>query len=221
MHNIKAVLFDLDNTLIDRNKAFVKYCNWFIDEYFHGSVVPDKKENMIALMVLLDENGYGNRRIKMYNELIEKWCLFNYSTEELVEKWENVFASFICINEKTNKLLKYFKEKYKLGLITNGRSQLQQSKIDAAGIRIFFDVIIVSDEVGIKKPERAIFEMACSKLNVDVHDAVFIGDHMQNDVIGATNAGLQAVWLNYKKLQNQSKICYNEIFKIDDLMGIL
>jgi putative hydrolase of the HAD superfamily len=223
MENIRAVIFDLDNTLIDRNQAFIKYCAWFIDTHFLFKALPEPKENMINRMILLDGDGYGNK-IDMYNELIKSWGLVHCSAEELLNKYVLNFARFTCLVEKANKLLKYLKEKYKLGIITNGLSQTQQGKIDVAGIRHWFDDIIVSGETGVEKPDRLIFEMSCNHLNVNVQNAVYIGDYFKNDVFGASNAGLRVIWLNYKKIQDSNLkkgVHFTEIFKIEDLMEIL
>src|ERR1035437_4218702 len=101
MKNIKAVLFDLDDTLIDRNQTFIKYCHWFIENHFKERTYPYTEENMIKKMIQLDECGYGNKT-KMYNKLIKSWELNNYSAEGLVNKWAEIFACFTSFDERTN-----------------------------------------------------------------------------------------------------------------------
>lgn len=84
---------------------------------------------------------------------------------------------------------------YALGLVTNGASCLQREKLRASGLSDYFDVVVVSAEVGARKPDRSVFGAAVLKLGV-ANDAVMIGDNVENDVNGALAAGLQAVWLN-------------------------
>jgi putative hydrolase of the HAD superfamily len=82
-----------------------------------------------------------------------------------------------------------------LGLLTNGASCLQREKIAGSGLGDRFDAVIVSGDLGIGKPDPAIFLHAVERLGVDPKRAVMVGDSYDRDVVGALMAGLRAVWL--------------------------
>lgn len=84
--------------------------------------------------------------------------------------------------------------KIALGMITNGYGQFQMYNIKALDIEKYFDVILVSEWEGIKKPDPRIFMNALKKLNVDPSECVFIGDHPENDVKAAQNVGMKGIW---------------------------
>ena len=83
-----------------------------------------------------------------------------------------------------------------LALITNGASCLQREKLTAAGLDDYFDVVVISGEFGVGKPERSIFEHTLSLLGSDREHAVVVGDSLARDVDGAIAAGLSTVWVN-------------------------
>jgi putative hydrolase of the HAD superfamily len=83
-----------------------------------------------------------------------------------------------------------------LALVTNGASCLQREKLAASGLGDYFDVVVVSAEFGVGKPDASIFSHALSRLGSDAEGAVMVGDSLSRDVDGAIAAGLQAVWLN-------------------------
>jgi putative hydrolase of the HAD superfamily len=83
-----------------------------------------------------------------------------------------------------------------LAIVTNGASDTQREKLAILGIADLFDAIIVSGEVGAAKPDPRIFEVALATLEVDAADAVHVGDSLRLDVGGALAAGIHAVWLN-------------------------
>lgn len=85
--------------------------------------------------------------------------------------------------------------KIKLGIITNGSARTQYAKLDHVRLRNYFQSIIVSEEVKIKKPHADIFKIALEQLSVSADKAWFIGDHPQNDIVGASEAGLHSIWL--------------------------
>lgn len=78
--------------------------------------------------------------------------------------------------------------------VTNGRSPFQEGNIRALGIEDFFSVIVVSEVVGLRKPDAAIFNAALDLLNVQPHEAVFIGDNPDADIVGAQAAELKGIW---------------------------
>ena len=79
-------------------------------------------------------------------------------------------------------------------MITNGYGQFQMDNIIALGIEKYFDIILVSEWEGIKKPDPLIFNNALRKLNVSANEAIYIGDHPENDVLGAKNVGMKGIW---------------------------
>jgi putative hydrolase of the HAD superfamily len=89
----------------------------------------------------------------------------------------------------------------KLGLVTNGASCLQREKLAASGFERYFDVIVVSGEVGVGKPAARIYSRTVELLGVPAGAAAMIGDSLERDVEGARAAGLHAVWLNRSRVR--------------------
>ncbi|HWH12807.1 MAG TPA: HAD family hydrolase [Solirubrobacteraceae bacterium] len=85
---------------------------------------------------------------------------------------------------------------HRLGLITNGASCLQREKLDASGLAVHFDAIVVSGDLGVAKPDPAVFRRALTLLDADPRDATMVGDSLPRDVDGAIAAGIRGVWLN-------------------------
>jgi putative hydrolase of the HAD superfamily len=113
-------------------------------------------------------------------------------------------------------------DSYELALITNGASCLQREKLTAAGLDDYFDVVVISGEFGVGKPERSIFEHTLSLLGSDREHAVVIGDSLARDVDGAIAAGLSAVWVNCSgRSRPENRPGLVEIAKLSDLPGAL
>jgi putative hydrolase of the HAD superfamily len=85
---------------------------------------------------------------------------------------------------------------YRLGLITNNESAHQRAKIAKVGLHELFPVIVISGEVGVAKPDAAIFTLACERAGVRPDEAVHIGDNPVADALGARDAGLHAILLD-------------------------
>jgi HAD superfamily hydrolase (TIGR01549 family) len=84
---------------------------------------------------------------------------------------------------------------YRLGLLTNGSTEMQWDKIRLLGIERAFDAIIVAGDVGIYKPDPEIFRILLSRLEADPGTALFVGDSYDMDIVGAHGAGLDAAWI--------------------------
>lgn len=96
-------------------------------------------------------------------------------------------------------ILDYLSEKYKLHIITNGFEEVQHLKLRNSGIRKYFNTVTTSEETGIKKPHRIIFEAALRKATVISQRSVMIGDSFEADILGAKNAGMHTLFFNYRK----------------------
>ncbi|QNE35142.1 HAD family hydrolase [Leifsonia shinshuensis] len=84
----------------------------------------------------------------------------------------------------------------RFGLITNGDLAFQRRKVEAVGLDSRMEHLIASGEVGVAKPDSRIFEYACSVFGARPAEAVYVGDRLRTDAIGAARAGLTGVWLN-------------------------
>lgn len=84
----------------------------------------------------------------------------------------------------------------RFGVITNGELKYQSPKVDAVGLRPYVEHLICSGELGIAKPDARIFQHACELFRLEPSAAVYIGDRLHTDAIGAAHAGLAGVWLD-------------------------
>jgi len=91
--------------------------------------------------------------------------------------------------------LENLKTQYKIAVITNGRVKAQATKIQVSGILPYFNVIAISEAVGVKKPDPRIFQHYIDELQLKANDCVYIGDHPINDIEAALNFGMKAVWV--------------------------
>ena len=81
-------------------------------------------------------------------------------------------------------------------MITNGDLGFQMDKMDTVSLTHRLEAIVASGALGFAKPDPRIFQHACSELGVEAHDALYVGDRLQTDAIGATSAGLAGVWID-------------------------
>lgn len=84
----------------------------------------------------------------------------------------------------------------RFGIITNGQLDFQMAKITAIGLEPRLEHIVASGEVGVAKPDPAIFLHACELFGVSPASAVYVGDRLHTDAIGARGAGLGGVWID-------------------------
>jgi putative hydrolase of the HAD superfamily len=84
----------------------------------------------------------------------------------------------------------------RLGVITNGEGEQQRAKLTALGLDDRFEIVIASADVGFAKPDARIFRLAATALGVPLERSLFIGDNRLGDAVGAQAAGMRGVWLN-------------------------
>jgi putative hydrolase of the HAD superfamily len=189
---IKAVIFDLDQTLIDRTATFKKFLEKQYQRFEHEMRgVP--REIFVSQAHHLDNNGYTPKE-ELYASLGQHFSL-NLETL-LLEDYKEYYGQEPILFPNVIRTLQNLKSTYLLGLITNGRSKGQNAKIDQAGLRPFFKVIKISEEEGVAKPNPIIFERCIQQLGVLTSQAVFVGDHPENDILAAAQARLKTIWIN-------------------------
>jgi len=187
----KLVLFDLDDTLCDHNAslrlrlrvAFAEACRGLDDVDLDALV-----EAAVARSV------FGT------DHFADILTTVGAGTPERVER---AVASYVSDRYRGLKLfdealevVDAVRQHVRVGMITNGPSVIQRNKIARLRIADAFPFILVSEEVGVWKPDPAIFQRALELGEAAPHEAVYVGDNPEHDVAGARAAGLASVWVN-------------------------
>lgn len=199
----KAVLFDFDETLQDRTLAFESYMEAFLDKYLPNATKEDR-EGYMEDMRVTGKGGYVNR-VEWCTQLINMWGWENApDPEELAYHYDSTFGNHNVIFENSIPLLKELKNRgYITGVITNGPSLLQNHKMDTSGLRPYCDIVVVSGDVGVHKPDPELFKITADRLNLKPEECVYVGDHPINDIQGALAAGMKAIRMNWGWFENQ------------------
>ncbi|NRD79813.1 HAD family hydrolase [Bacillus sp. BRMEA1] len=190
---VKAAIFDLDGTLLNRDESIEKFINTQYDRYkkIVGHIPKDK---YVTRFIELDNRGYVWKD-KVYQQLVAEFEITDITWEELLQDYINDFKNNCIPFPNLIGLMEELKKRnFRLGIITNGKGQFQMDNIKALGIEKYFDSILISEWEGIKKPDPQIFKRALEDLNVLPNQSLFVGDHPVNDVKAAQNVGMIGIW---------------------------
>ncbi|MCP9279383.1 MULTISPECIES: HAD family hydrolase [Bacillus] len=215
------MLFDLDDTLLDRNKA-VDNLFLLVLEKCYEDVSDTVKNNMLQKFKEYDKREYGisNKTIVLESLFDEFAPIYRLPHNYIQDFWNENFPTCFSIDQNTIHFLNHIKSHFKIGIITNGSTHRQKAKIINTNLNNYFDTIIISEEVGLSKPDKRIFELALNKLNVQPEDVLFIGDDLEKDIAGPQNANINGVWFNPQKIKNTTQIQpYAEINTLDSLLS--
>jgi putative hydrolase of the HAD superfamily len=196
-HAINAVLFDLDNTLSERDEAFRRWARWFAGARL-GIVDDAAVEKTVGAIMLLDRGGYAPRDA-LFQAIKEHFPSLLDDVDALVSAYrEQVHTHLPALDAGTVGLLAALREaRVPWGIVTNGSSLNQRAKIRTLQLEDHAHAIVISEEAGVSKPEPAIFHLAAERLGVAASAVLFVGDHPQNDVAGAATAGMRTAWLRH------------------------
>lgn len=211
---IKAVLFDLDGTLLNRDESVKK----FIDDQYERLIelvghIP--KDKYCTRFIKLDSRGYVWKD-KVYEQLVHEFGIIGLNSEDLLQDYISKFSNHCVPFPNLHSMLQELKDNnFMLGMITNGYGQFQLDNIRALNIEDYFNILLISEWENMKKPNPKIFEKALKELNVQPHQSVFIGDHPENDIEASKNVGMIGIW---KKDFQWNKV--DADFIVDDLMEV-
>ncbi len=199
---IKAVLFDLDETLLDGDVAWRSGVQRMLarcpqvqpaeafqawSEAFHAHF-----PRYLAGELTLDESQVA--RIRSWAQHLD--VKVDAGTEvawfgDYAAGYEASWAAFDDVAPCLSALAGF-----RLGVITNGDGAQQRAKLAALGLAARFEVVVVSGDAGFAKPDPRIFQLAADLLGLPVRHCLFIGDRRDTDALAARTAGMHAAWLN-------------------------
>lgn len=191
-HGIKAVFFDFDDTLDNRDAAFRVGLSAFLRYYY-----PSLNEEEIAArreeMFLFQRGHYG--QIIYYRDMLTHF-LAVWPPEvptDLSTAYRRLLGAFAAAGQPHpdvfDTLTALRQRGYLVGIITNGSARTQSLKINHSGLRAYTDLVVLAGEEDIQKPDIRIFRLAAARLGVPPTACMFVGDHPENDLEGARAAG--------------------------------
>ncbi|MFU1769125.1 HAD family hydrolase [Mammaliicoccus sciuri] len=203
----EAIIFDLDDTLIDRNHAVTELFKLFHNKYYLNNNLYDE-DTMMKDFINLDKKYYGkDEKDKIFKNFILKYPLNQaINLENISHFWNNNFPQCFKPDKKVKQLLDILSRSYKIALITNGTSMRQRQKLVNSNLEKYFEVVIISDEVSVSKPNVEIFQKALNKLKLPPEKCLYVGDHLINDIQGSQQAGLKSCWYNPNDIKNKTDV---------------
>ncbi len=218
---IKAAIFDLDETLLNRDKAIEQMFLMILDKCYED-VKHSVKDEMLKKFKEYDKESYGyNDKTKVFESFFDEFPpKYRLPRNDIQDFWNINFPHCFTINPNTINIVNTLKMQVKVAIITNGSTQRQKAKIINTNLNSCFEIIIISEEVGFSKPDKRIFELALNKLNVKPEDALFVGDDIEKDIGGCQNANIKGIWFNPHMNKNDTDIKpYAEVNSFDGLLS--
>ena len=226
MKKYTRLIFDADNTLFDFNRAEEQA---LFDTLAHFSL-PSHTDTLDTYRAI---NANLWRQFEQKNitlEDLKKERAQRFFSHLGVQMEEQVFAQHYLWElsqhqfflPKVEETLATLSPHCEMIIITNGLTQVQRPRFEHSLIKEHFKDIIISEEVGVAKPEAAIFDMACERMQwSDTTDVLMIGDNYHCDVKGAADYGLRACWFNLFAQDNSEQRHHYEIRCISELLDIV
>jgi putative hydrolase of the HAD superfamily len=194
---IQAVLFDLDNTLYDRDYTFGTWARGFIEAQF---VAEDEESRAAILQELrtLDAGGH-TPRAEMFRQFKARYPILDQDVPALCDLFSTQWLAYMALDAETENLLDRLDEAaIPYGIITNGTAY-QNLKIQKLALEHRLCCLFVSGEFGYHKPDAAIFQAAAACMGLPCAQILFVGDNPEADICGAQRVGMRTAWIHRGK----------------------
>ena len=187
------LLIDLDNTLVDRAGAFVRWTHGFLAE-LAGAPTADPEQ--VAWLLDADRDGY-TPRAELAEAIIDRYGL-PVPVDALVDRLLFEHVRFVEPYPGVVERLRTMDA----AVVTNGTVAQQEAKLRHAGLERYLADAVISERIGAKKPDPAVFRAALG--GSDPADAWMVGDHPEADIAGARELGLRTAWVSHGRTWMQS-----------------
>ena len=201
---ISFVYFDLDDTLLDHRRAekaaladcqehfaghLSRHSLGHIQETYHRHNVPLWRDYGAGLITKNDLNQLR------FERLLTALEVSTIAPDVLGEHYLNRYAHHWSWIEGAEAAFHAIADRFPVGILTNGFKEIQHAKLDRfPSLRDRSASIVISEEVGVMKPNPALFSHAAEKAGIDPEEILYVGDSLHSDVEGGRNAGWQVAW---------------------------
>jgi len=231
----KAILFDLDDTIVSFYSATIKAWEFCCEEFVTKEVVDFDSSTLLQKIddtktwywSDAERHKAGRDNMKMARRQVVQGAfetLDYYDVEsmhKLADSYNDLQDELLCLFEGAYEALNTLKDlNMRMAIITNGNSLQQRGKLERFKLNHFFEMVLVDTEVGFSKPDKRIFELALQKLSLQADEVWMVGDNLVWDIQGAGQLGIYSVWNDFKQegLPENSSIVPNKIiYSISEL----
>ncbi|MGL4726523.1 MAG: pyrimidine 5'-nucleotidase [Scandinavium sp.] len=191
------IFFDADETLFTFD-AFSGLQRMFLDYSVTFTAEDFQDYQAVNKPLWVDYQNGAITSLQLQYQRFESWAArLNVKPGDLNDAFMNAMAEICAPLPGAVSLLNALQGKVKMGIITNGFTSLQQIRLERTGLREHFDLLIISEEVGVAKPDSRIFDYALEQAgHPDRSRVLMVGDTAASDILGGMNAGLSTCWLN-------------------------
>ena len=229
MKEVNNLFFDLDHTLWDFDKnsdltffKILKKNNLNIDvsKFLNSYHSINRK-----YWELYRENKVSKADLRYYR-LSDTFKKLNYDINDnlinqLAIDYIEHLSDFNHLIPDTLIVLNSLKSNYRMHIITNGFKEVQKRKLEKSKLIQYFDSVTISEDVGVKKPHKLIFDHALTAANANVENSVMIGDNFNADILGALGVGMKAIYYDFHKTNEQERENLIIIKNLKELIKIL
>lgn len=225
LEKYKVILFDLDDTLLDFQKAeqraFMKVCqdnNLTYDNELFDSYKAINK----SLWKKYEEGEISNSEVVATRfELFFKEVGKDIDGKKTDEMYRNYLAEGDQLFDGVYNLLEILSKSHVLCIASNGIGKTQHTRLINNNIKKFFDYIFISEEIGSKKPERQFFETIFNKLeNYSKEQILMVGDNINADIKGADSFGIDSCLVLDKNIEQNDIIPTYTVKKVVDIINL-
>ncbi len=226
----KFIYFDLDDTLLDHKKAErngLKDVHQHFSQYFNGTSLNDLIGTYHEINKgLWEEYGRGeiDRHIlhrRRFQETFQALQLDDSFWKEAGEVYMKYYRNHWEWVKGAKEAYDRISANYATGLITNGFAETQWLKIGQFGFQEKTDKIVISEEIGVMKPHRKIFDHATGLAGVQRPDILYVGDSVTSDVRGGKEAGWKVAWFTCNPTGDGAELADLVFDDFDQLTSLL
>ena len=206
MKQYKAIFLDWDDTTTAEHKALQDiYTTYHLDQLYltFEDYLNAYKPYNLELWGMYGRGEVTKERLHLQRFLRPLMVNgVNGENDEMVDLAREIGAEFLrltnkyfCLLPDADKVVRYLAAKYPLTIISNGFKEVQYYKFEHSGLAPYFTHTLISEEVGINKPQPGIFQIALERNGITADEAVMIGDSYSSDIAGAKAAGIDQIWV--------------------------
>ncbi len=228
---IEHVFFDLDRTLWDFEKSAKQtFDEIFISNDLYGKGIPSVEKFHEVYTIHNDKLWAQYRKGEIKKEILRglrfTLTLKDFSVfdavlgEKLGDDYVTISPQKVNLFPYSIEILEYLFPNYKIHIITNGFSEVQDVKLLASGIDKYFIEVITSEAAGFKKPDSRVFDYAFKKAGALPQNSIMIGDDYEVDIIGAQDVNMKQIFFDPEKkfMKNGSTYYINNLQEIEGIL---